>query len=362
MASIYKILVLNIGSTTTKVAFFEGHHLKIQESIGHDPQQVGSLMNYMEQLHLRKQGIVEFLEQHRIALGDVHMIVSRGGLTAPIASGVYLVDECMCDDLRSGKYGQHPTNLGPLIAHDLAKQAGIRAVVVDTPSTDEYEPLARVSGIPEIQRKSAFHALNQKAAARRAAVEMGISYELCNMIVAHLGGGITIGAHRKGRVIDSTIGLGEGPMTPERAGTLPTVDLLRFLESGRFSVSDLRRRLTSRGGIIAYLGTNDVNRVEARIQEGDEKALLILQAMAYQIAKDIGAMSTVLHGQVDAIVLTGGLANSSKLAAWISERIRFIAPVRIYPGENEMHALAQGALRALSGTESVKQYSRTEKV
>ena len=362
MASIYKILVLNIGSTTTKVAFFENHHLKVQEIIGYDPQQVGTIMHYIEQFYLRMQGIVKFLEKHRIALGDLHMIVSRGGLTAPIASGVYLVDERMCDDLRSGKYGQHPTNLGPLIAYDLAKQTGIRAVIVDSPSTDEYQPLARVSGIPEIERKSAFHALNQKAAARRAADEMGISYEACNMIVAHLGGGITIGAHRKGRVIDSTIGLGEGPMTPERAGTLPTVDLLRFLESGQFSLSDLRRRLTSRGGLIAYLGTNDVSRVEAKIQEGDEKALLILQAMAYQIAKDIGAMSTVLHGQVDAIVLTGGMANSSRLAAWISKRIGFIAPVKVYPGENEMHALAQGTLRVLSGTESVKHYSPLEKV
>ena len=362
MVSIYKILVMNMGSTTTKMAFFDNHHLKVRENIDHDPQQVGSLMNYMEQFHLRRQGVVNFLEIHRIALGDLHMIASRGGLTAPIASGVYLVDEQMCDDLRSGKYGQHPTNLGPLIAYDLAKQTGIRAVVVDTPSTDEYEPLARVSGIPEIKRKSAFHALNQKAAARRAAAEMGISYEACNMIVAHLGGGITIGAHRKGRVIDSTIGLGEGPMTPERAGTLPTVDLLRFLESGRFSVSDLRRRLTSRGGVIAYLGTNDVSRVEAKIQEGDEKAALILQAMAYQIAKDIGAMSAVLHGQADAIVLTGGLANSSRLVEWISKRIRFIAPVKVYPGENEMHALAQGALRVLSETESIKQYSRLEKM
>ncbi len=359
---IYKILVLNIGSITTKVAFFENQHLKVQEIIGYDPQQVGSLMHYMDQFHLRRQGIVGFLETHRIAPGDFHMIASRGGLTAPIDSGVYLIDEGMCDDLRSGKYGRHPTNLGPIIAHDLAKQTGIRAVIVDSPSTDEFQPLARVSGIPEIKRKSAFHALNQKAAARRAADEMGISYEACNMIVAHLGGGITIGAHRKGRVIDSTIGLGEGPMTPERAGTLPTVDLLRVLESGRFSVSDLRRRLTSRGGVMAYLGTNDVSRVEAKIQEGDENALLILQAMAYQISKDIGAMSTVLQGRVDAIVLTGGLANSSRLAGWISKRTGFIAPVKVYPGENEMHALAQGALRVLSGTESARQYSRPEKV
>ena len=354
--SIYKILVLNIGSTTTKVAFFENHQLKVQETISYDPQQVGSIVHYMDQFHLRRRGILNLLEKNRISLEDLHMIASRGGLTAPIDSGVYLVDERMCDDLRSGKYGRHPTNLGPLIAYDLAQQTGIRAVIVDSPSTDEYHPLARVSGVPEIRRKSAFHALNQKAAARRAADEMGISYEACNMIVAHLGGGITIGAHRDGRVIDSTIGLGEGPMTPERAGNLPTVDLLRFLESGQFSLSDLRRRLTSQGGLMAYLGTNDVSRVEAKIQGGDETAVLILHAMAYQIAKDIGAMSTVLHGQVDAIVLTGGLANSSRLAAWISDRVGFIAPVKVYPGENEMHALAQGALRVLSGKAPVEHY------
>jgi butyrate kinase len=354
--SIYKILVLNIGSITTKVAFFENLHPKFHEIIGYDPQQVGLIIHYMDQFHLRRQGIMEFLEKHRITLNDLQMIASRGGLTAPIDSGVYLVDEPMCDDLQSGKYGRHPTNLGPLISHDLAKQTGIRAVIVDSPSTDEYQPLARISGIPEIKRKSAFHALNQKAAARRAADEMGISYEACNMIVAHLGGGITIGAHQEGRVIDSTIGLGEGPMTPERAGSLPTVELLGFLESGKFSLSDLRRRLTSRGGLLAYLGTNDVSQVEAKIQEGNENAVLILQAMAYQIAKDIGAMSTVLHGRVDAIVLTGGLANSSRLVAWISKRVGFIAPVKVYPGENEMHALAQGALRVLSGEESVKHY------
>jgi butyrate kinase len=269
---------------------------------------------------------------------------------------VYAIDEGMCDDLSSGIYGQHPTNLGPLIAYDFAKQAGIQAVIVDSPSTDEYHPLSRISGIPEIERRSAFHALSQKAAARKAAEEIGIPYKECNLVVAHLGGGITVGAHQRGKVIDSTIGVGEGPMTPERAGALPIMDLLRLLESDQLSLENLHKCLTSQGGLFAYLGTNDVSQIEATIQDGNEKSLLILQAMAYQIAKDIGAISTVLDGQVDAIVLTGGLANSSRLIDWISKRVRFIAPVKVYPGENEMLALAQGALRALLGKESVSHY------
>jgi butyrate kinase len=284
------------------------------------------------------------------------MIVSQGGLTAPISSGVYLIDERMCHDLRSGKYGQHPTNLGPLIANDLTGSDGIRAVIVDSPSTDEFHDLARISGIPEIERKSAFHALNQKAAARTAARDMGISYEQSNMVVAHLGGGITVGAHCQGKVIDSTIGVGEGALTPERSGALPLMTVLRLLESGKLSLADLRQKLTSKGGLRAYLGTGDMRQVESRVRQGDEKARLLLEAMAYQIAKDIGAMSTVLRGNVDAIVLTGGLANAGMLVDSITERVKFIAPVKVLPGEQEMQALAAGALRVLAGTEEIQQY------
>ena len=357
MASSYKILVLNIGSTSTKLAFFDKDHLKTQETIDHTAHQLNSLTHYMDQLSLRRKAIEDFLESNLIELDTVHMIASRGGLTAPLSSGVYLIDERMCEDLRSGKYGQHPTNLGPVIAHDLAKQASIQAVIVDSPSTDEYHPLARISGIPEIERKSAFHSLNQKAAARRAADEIGIPYEESNMVVAHLGGGITIGAHQNGKVIDSTIGIGEGPMTPERAGNLSTLELLRLLESGQFNLTDLRSRLTSQGGLLGYLGTNDLSKVEEMISQGDERAQLLLEAMAYQVAKDIGAMSTVLDGVVDAVVLTGGLANSTRLVDWISGRVGFIAPVKVYPGENEMLALAEGALRVLSEKEAIKRYS-----
>jgi butyrate kinase len=357
MASFYRIFVLNIGSTSTKLAFFEQDHLKAQETIDHTIHQLNSLTDYLDQLPLRKKSIEGFLEYNQLELDKVHMIASRGGLTAPVSSGVYLVDKRMCEDLRSGKYGQHPTNLGPILAYDLGQLAGIQAVIVDSPSTDEYHPLARISGIPEIERKSAFHALNQKAAARNAAEEMGVPYEESNFLVAHLGGGITIGVHKKGRVVDSTIGLGEGPLTLERAGSVPTLDLLRLLESGQFTLTGLRSRLTSEGGLLGYLGTNKLSKVEEMISQGDTRAPLFLEAMAYQVSKGIGAMSTVLDGQVDAVILTGGLANSKKLVGWIIGRVGFIAPVKVYPGESEMLALAKGALRVLSGKEAIKHYS-----
>jgi len=354
------ILALNIGSSTTKIAVFENDQPKFQETIAHGSELTGPLSEYMAQFPLYLEIVKQILVDHHIDVAQLDMIVSQGGLTAPISSGVYLIDERMCHDLRSGKYGQHPTNLGPLIANDLAGSAGIRAVIVDGPSTDEFHDLARISGIPEIERKSAFHALNQKAAARLAARDMGISYAQSNMVVAHLGGGITVGAHCQGKVIDSTIGVGEGSLTPERAGTLPLMTVLRLLESGQLSLADLRRKLTSGGGLLAYLGTSDMRQVEARIRQDHEKALLLLQAMAYQIAKDIGAMSTVLNGNVNAVVLTGGLANSLMLVDSIADRVKFIAPVKIYPGEQEMLALAAGALRVLVDKETIKHYGHSE--
>lgn len=356
----HNILVLNIGSSTTKIAAFENDHPKFQETIAHGPELTGPLSEYMAQFPLYLEHVKQILADHHVDVDQLDIIVSQGGLTVPISSEVYLIDKQMCDDLRSGKYGQHPTNLGPLIANELAKPAGIRAVILDSPSTDEFHDLARISGIPEIERKSAFHALNQKAAARIAAKETGISYAKSNMVVAHLGGGITVGAHCQGKVIDSTIGVGEGTLTPERTGTLPLMTVLRLLESGQLSLAELRQKLTSKGGLLAYLGTSDMRQVETRIQQGDEEALLLLQAMAYQIAKDIGAMSTVLNGNVDAIVLTGGLANSVMLVDSIADRVKFIAPVNVYPGEQEMHALAAGALRVLAGKESIKHYGQPE--
>lgn len=230
------------------------------------------------------------------------------------------------------------------------------AIVIDPPSTDEFQPLARFSGFPEIERKSAFHALNQKMAARRLAGELGKKYEDMNLVVAHLGGGITVGAHRKGRVVDSTDGLREGPFTPERAGSLPTTDLVEMAFSGDFDKKQILSRLVGRGGLFAYLGTNDVEKVQEMIRSGDEKAKLVYEAMVYQVAKEIGAMSVVLKGEIDGIILTGGLANSTMMTGMIREWVGFIAPVFIYPGEDEISALAEGGLRVLRKEEVLRKY------
>ncbi len=347
----HRILAVNVGSTSTKVAFFEDETAVAQETIAYSSQELAGFAELRDQLPRRRQDVEAFLERNGIALDQLDIIISRGGLGKPGPAGAYVIDEAMCEDLLEGRYGKHFSALGPAIALEMSRPSGIRAIIVDPPSTDEFEPLARISGLPDIERKSAFHALNQKAAARKAAENMGRSYESVNLIVAHLGGGITIGAHRRGRVIDCTHGLSEGPFTPERAGALPTLDLVELARSGKYTPGELQRRLVGQGGLAAYLGTTDARAVEAAIDQGDEKAAFVYEAMAYQIAKDIGAMAAVLSGEVDGIVLTGGLAHSRRLTDWITERIRFIADVFLHPGEDEMAALAQGALRVLLGLE-----------
>jgi butyrate kinase len=289
-------------------------------------------------------------------MSKVDLVISRGGLGRPGPAGAFSINEAMCDDLLQGRYGKHPSALGPAMALGLTRQHRMPAVVIDPPSTDEFQPLARLSGLPEIERKSALHALNQKAAARKAAGQLSQRYEDVNFVVAHLGGGITIGAHCKGLVIDCTHGLSEGPFTPERAGGLPTQDLLDLAQSGRVSPKDLSKRLVGQGGLAAYLGTTNAIEVEAAVKKGDAKAELIYRAMAYQIAKDIGAMAAVLAGEVDGVVLTGGLAHSEMLTGWVRQRTAFIAPVFVFPGEDEMEAMAAGALRILRGEETPREY------
>jgi butyrate kinase len=352
----HRLLVINVGSTSTKVACFRGNEPAALETIKYSGETLASFSSLGDQLSLREEDVLVFLKKNVIRLEDIDMVVSRGGLGNPAPAGAYRVDETMCRDLLEGKYGKHPSALGPAMALDFSKRYGMPAIVIDPPSTDEFDPLARISGIPEIERKSAFHALNQKIAARRFAREAGKTYEEMNLIVAHLGGGITIGAHRRGRVVDCTHGLGEGPFTPERAGALPATDLLELAFSGARDKKQITGRLIGQGGLSAYLGTTDAQQVEARVKAGDGKAALIYEAMAYQIAKDIGTMGTVLKGNVDGIVLTGGLAHSEMLTGWIRERIRSIAPVFVFPGEDEMAALAEGGLRVLTGEEKVKSY------
>lgn len=352
----YRLLIINVGSTSTKIACFHGEHALAEETIVYRGEDLARHSSMADQLPLREQGVITFLEKHGIDMAGIDMIVSRGGLGRPAPAGAYRVDEAMCRDLLEGAYGTHPSAMGPTMAFNVSRRHGIPAIVVDPPSTDEFEPLARLSGIPGIERRSAFHALNQKRAARWCAAGMGRAYEDVNVVVAHLGGGVTIGAHRKGRVVDCTHGLAEGPFTPERAGALPTMDLLELVLSGKMDREQVRLLLVGRGGLAAYLGTTDARDVEERIRGGDETAHTVFEAMAYQVAKDIGAMSTVLAGEVDGIVLTGGLARSAMLTGWIGGRVRFIAPVFVYPGEDEMRALADGGLRVLRNEEHLKPY------
>jgi butyrate kinase len=352
----HRLLVINVGSTSTKVGWFSGGDNAILETIRYSAEALASYKSFGEQLPVREEDILNFLKKNGISLEGIDMIVSRGGLGKPAPAGAYRIDDDMCRDLLEGNYGMHPSALGPAMALDIAKRYGVPAIVIDPPSTDEFQPLARISGLPEIERKSAFHALNQKIAARRLAREMGKKYEELNVVVAHLGGGVTIGAHQKGRVIDCTHGLGEGPFTPERAGSLPTTDLLNLAFSGKLDKKEMQGRLVGQGGLSAYLFTTDGQKIRDMINGGDERAKLIYEAMAYQIAKDIGAMCVVLKGAIDGIILTGGLAHSEMLTDWIREWVGFLAPVFIYAGEDEMSALAEGGLRVLLKEEEVKSY------
>jgi butyrate kinase len=352
------LLIVNVGSTSTKVALYRGAQPVVQDTIAYRAGDLSGDASLSDQLPRRREDLHRFVEKNRIPLTDIALFISRGGLGKPGPAGAYAIDKAMCEDLLSGKYGRHPSALGPAIMLDLAGQYGRPAVIIDPPSTDEFDPLARISGLPEIERRSAFHALNQKAAARRAARAIGRAYEDLRLVVAHLGGGITIGAHRRGRVVDCTHGLTEGPLTPERAGALPTQDLVDLTLSQTLDRKQLQRRLVGGGGLAAYLGTTDAKQVETLIQQGDEKARLIYQAMAYQIAKEIGAMRVALEGPADGIVLTGGLAHSQMLTGWVLRWVEDLAPVFIFPGEDEMAALAEGGLRVLSGEEPVSRYEK----
>ena len=358
MGKEHRLLVINVGSTSTKVAYFREKDPAALENIRYPAEDLISFSSLEEQLPLREADVMKFLKSNGIGLEEMDMVVSRGGLGKPAPAGAYRIDDAMCRDLLEGKYGKHPSALGPAMAFEFSRKFGMPAIVIDPPSTDEFDPLARISGIPEIERKSAFHALNQKMAARKHAATLGKKYEEMNVVVAHLGGGVTIGAHKRGRVIDCTHGLAEGPFTPERAGALPTLDLLDLAFSGKFDKKQVHGRLVGQGGLAAYLGTTDAQKVEAMIKGEDQKAKLIYKAMAYQIAKDIGSMAVVLKGQIDGIIITGGLAHSETLTDWIKERIGFLAPVFVYPGEDEMSALAEGGLRVLRNEEEMKIYGQ----
>ena len=353
-----RILAINPGSTSTKIAVHAGDEPLFTETIRHDAAELSSFEHVMAQEAFRRDLIAAALARHGLACGDLDAVIGRGGLMRPIPGGVYAVGAEMLSDLRSCRYGTHASNLGAILAHDLAASAGIPAFIADPVVVDEMEPLARYSGHPGITRRSIFHALNHKAVARRAAAGLGKPYEELRLIIAHLGGGVSVGAHAEGRVVDVNNALdGDGPFSPERSGGLPAGQLVDWCFAPGASEADIRRRITGAGGCLAYLGTADGMEIERRIQAGDDLAHEVREAMAYQVAKEIGAMGAVLAGRVDAVILTGGLVHDATLAGLIAGRVEFLAHVVVFPGEDEMAALVLAASRALKGEQQILHYT-----
>ncbi|MGI6142283.1 MAG: butyrate kinase [bacterium] len=353
----YRILVINPGSTSTKIAVYDGEEGILSERITHTREELYGFARVVDQFSFRYNIIKEELEKKGIPLTTLQAVVGRGGMLHPLAGGTYEVNESMLADLREGVQGEHPANLGGIIAHAIGRQYCIPAFVVDPISVDEMEPVSRLSGLKGITRRSLGHALNVRRVARLAARDLGRENHKANLVLAHLGGGISIYAQRQGRLVDVDSANQEGPFSPERAGGLPTTDLINMCFSGQYTREQLLALVLRQGGVYSYLGTADIQEVETRINEGDREARLVLEAMILQIAKNIGAMATVLEGQVDGIVITGGLAHSQYITGRIRERVGFIAPVLIYPGEEEMAALAEGALRVLTGQEEARHYT-----
>ena len=356
----YRLLVINPGSTSTKLGIFQRDTRLFVESITHAQEKLGSFERIVDQESFRFKTILEFLATKSIDADSFDAVVGRGGLLQPLPSGTYLVTPQMLKDLRAGVQGEHASNLGGILAARIAERCSCRAFIVDPVVVDELLDLARYTGFPEIRRRSIFHALNHKAVARRAARDLGRNYGECNLIIAHLGGGISVGAHHKGRVIDVNNALnGDGPFAPERAGTVPASDLVDLCFSGTFTRKQLKKRLAGRAGVVAYLATNNMRDIEARIDAGDTDAEELLSAMAFQVAKEIGSRATVLKGDIDAIVLTGGLAHDKRFVRLISSWIDFLGRIMVYPGEDEMQSLAEGGLRVLDGEEEARIYAGT---
>lgn len=353
----YKLLIINPGSTSTKIGVYEGEKEVLEETLRHSAEEILKYDTIFDQLDFRKKVILKVLKEKGIDINELDAVVGRGGMLKPIEGGTYEVNEAMVEDLKVGVQGPHASNLGGILSNEIAKEIGKRAFIVDPVVVDEMEEVARLSGVPELPRKSKFHALNQKAVAKRYAKEHNTSYEDVNLIVVHMGGGVSVGAHKKGRVIDVNNALdGDGPFSPERAGGVPSGELLEMCFSGKYSKEEVYKKLVGKGGFVAYANTNDARDLIKLSQEGDEKGSLIFNAFIYQIAKEIGSMAVVLDGEVDAIVLTGGIAYSDYVTNAINKKVKWIAPMVVYGGEDELLALAQGAIRVLDGVEEAKVY------
>ena len=359
-----QILALNPGSTTTKIAVFHNARPIFLKNVVHDVKKLDEFEHITDQYEFRKNCILKELNDSHIEIDKIKVVVARGGLLKPIKSGVYRINERMKSDLKKGIFGEHASNLGGLIADDIAKQiTDCQAFIADPVVVDELEDVARFTGHPKFKRYSIFHALNQKAIGRAYARLINRKYEDLNLIIAHMGGGVSVGAHHFGRVIDVNQALdGEGPFSPERSGTLPAGALARLCFEDGITLEEIKKMITGHGGLMAYLGTNSAYEVELMAQDGNEEARSVQDAMAYQIGKEIGALSAVLKGNVDAIILTGGISHNTMIVEYIKSMVSFISPVVIYPGEDEMHALAWNGLMVLKGEIISKEYDESNMV
>lgn len=358
MKEAFRILAINPGSTSTKISVFEDEREVCSVKLSHSIEQLAPYNRIVDQYEFRREVIVTELVKAGYPVSSFDAVVGRGGVLYPVEGGTYAINEIMLEHVRIGVQGEHQSSLGALIADSFSREAECPAFIVDPVVVDEMEPIARYSGLPQLPRRSILHALNQKAVARKASSDAGMRYEDARLIVVHLGGGISVGAHAGGRIIDVNNALnGDGPFSPERSGGLPVGDLINLCFSGRYTHDQLKKLNKGAGGLVAYLGTNDVREVRSRMKSGDVEAGMVFEAMAYQVSKEIASLSAVLEGRIDLIVLTGGIAFDDDFTELIRKRVGFLAPVRVYPGEMEMEALALGGLRVLRGQEQPKVYN-----
>lgn len=351
-----RLLVINPGSTSTKISLYEGTDVRQTCDIDHDRAALAQFHTSLEQLEFRREALHKALADWNVEVSSLTAVIGRGCPLKPLEGGVYAVNDALINDIRNGHVTDHVSLLGAILAHEIAKEAGIPSFIADPVSVDEFDDIARISGWPDLPRHTLSHALNIKAVLREVATERAVQPEEMNAVVAHLGGGFSIAAIRSGRIVDVNNANDGGPFSPERAGTLPLTGLMKLCFSGKYTYDQLRKLLIGKGGLVAHLGTADVREVLKRIDAGDEKAKLVLQAMCYQISKEIGAMAAALCGKVDAIILTGGIVHNARVVDWIRERVGFIAPLVAKPGQNEMKALASHAVRALQDPAVVKEY------
>ena len=352
-----KSLIINPGSTSTKIGVFEDETLLFEETLRHSTEEIAQYASIVDQKDFRKEIIVNLLNEKNFDINSLNMVVGRGGMLKPIPGGTYAVTDDLLEDLKIGKQGQHASNLGGILAREIGDSIGVPSYIVDPVVVDELDPISRYSGVPELPRTSVFHALNQKAVAKRYAKEQGRPYDSMDLIVVHMGGGVSVGAHHNGRVIDIFNALdGDGAFSPERAGSVPSGALIKMCFSGKYTEKEIYSKIVGKGGFNAYCGTNDMRDVEKMANEGDAHAIEVRDAFILQMAKDIGSMACTLKGKAEAIIVTGGIAYDKAVVAGLKERCEWIAPFTVYPGEDELLALAQGALRVMNGEEKAMEY------